>query len=217
MTPITFCCVTFNAERTLDATLSSLAGLADEIVIIDSFSTDATLEIARRYTSHVHQDPYLYHGVQMNKSIDRASNDWVFCVDADESLDDRLIQAVREWKERGPGDHDAFRVHREWLFLGRSLHAFYPVSSPDRIVRLFGLLKSKHVSLPNILLKQSVVPELLQDDCSVEKITDALLALFRDEARMEAMQTQLSTLLPLLAGGGAEAAADAVSDLLPAR
>jgi lipid-A-disaccharide synthase len=86
-----------------------------------------------------------------------------------------------------------------------------------RIVRLFGLLKSKHVSLPNILLNQSVVPELLQDDCTVEKITDALLALFRDEARMEAMQTQLSTLLPLLGGGGADAAAEAVADLLPKR
>jgi len=86
-----------------------------------------------------------------------------------------------------------------------------------RIVRLFGLLKSKHVSLPNILLNQSIVPELLQDDCTVEKITGALLTLFRDEARMEAMQTQLSTLLPLLAGGGADAAADAIADLLPTR
>lgn len=94
-------------------------------------------------------------------------------------------------------------------------HRIHPLSY--RIVRLFGLLKSKHVSLPNILLNQAVVPELLQDDCAPEKITDALLALFRDEARMEAMQTQLSTLLPLLAGGGADAAAEAVADLLPAR
>lgn len=86
-----------------------------------------------------------------------------------------------------------------------------------RIVRLFGLLKAKHVSLPNILLNQGVVPELLQDDCSVDKVTNALLALFRDEPRMEAMQTQLSTLLPLLAGGGSEAAADAITELLPKR
>jgi glycosyltransferase involved in cell wall biosynthesis len=137
MTPLTFCCVTFNAERTLEATLSSLAGLADEIIIVDSFSTDATLEIARRYTSKVVQEPYLYHGVQMNKAIDMAENDWVFCVDADEAVDEELAQSIREWKAKGPGKYDAFRVHREWLFLGRSLHAFYPVSSPDRIVRLF--------------------------------------------------------------------------------
>lgn len=83
-----------------------------------------------------------------------------------------------------------------------------------RIVRMFGLLKSRHVSLPNILLGHAVVPELLQEDCTVEKITDALLALFRDEARMEQMQTQLSTLLPLLAGGGSDAAADAIAELL---
>lgn len=94
-------------------------------------------------------------------------------------------------------------------------HRIHPLSY--RIVRLFGLLKAKHVSLPNILLNQGVVPELLQDDCSVDKVTNALLALFRDEPRMEAMQTQLSTLLPLLAGGGSEAAADAITELLPKR
>ena len=91
-------------------------------------------------------------------------------------------------------------------------HRIHPLSY--RLVRWFGLLKSKHVSLPNILLNQPAVPELLQDDCTPEKITDALLALFRDEARMEAMQTQLSTLLPLLAGGGSESAADAIDDLI---
>ena len=94
-------------------------------------------------------------------------------------------------------------------------HRIHPLSY--RIVRWFGLLKSKHVSLPNILLNQSVVPELLQDDCTVDKITDALLALFRDEAGMELMQTRLSTLLPLLAGGGSEAAADAIAELIERR
>jgi lipid-A-disaccharide synthase len=83
-----------------------------------------------------------------------------------------------------------------------------------RIVRWFNLLKSRHVSLPNILLQQEVVPELLQDDCTVEKITDALLALLRDEASMEAQQTRLSTLLPLLAGGGSDAAAEAIAELI---
>jgi len=137
MTPISFCCVTYNAERTLDATLSSLVGLADEIIVVDSFSTDSTLDIARRYTSKITQEPYLYHGVQMNKAIALASHDWVFCVDADESVNAELAQILRAWKEKGPVHHDAYRVHREWLFLGRSLHAFYPVSSPDRVVRLF--------------------------------------------------------------------------------
>lgn len=137
MTPISFCCVTYNAERTLDATLSSLTGLADEIIVVDSFSTDTTIEIARRYTTQVSQEPYLYHGVQMNKAIALARHDWVFCIDADESVNEELAKAIREWKEKGPGDYDAFRVWREWQFLGRSLNAFYPVSSPDRIVRLF--------------------------------------------------------------------------------
>jgi len=94
-------------------------------------------------------------------------------------------------------------------------HRIHPLSY--RIVRLFGLLQSKHVSLPNILLNSAVVPELLQDECTPEKITGALLTLFRDDARMEAMQTQLSTLLPLLAGGGSEAAAEAIGELIDRR
>jgi lipid-A-disaccharide synthase len=94
-------------------------------------------------------------------------------------------------------------------------HRIHPWSY--RLVRWFGLLKSKYVSLPNILLNGPVVPELLQDDCTVEKLTDALLAIFRDEARIEMMQTQLSTLLPLLAGGGNEAAADAIAEIADTR
>lgn len=94
-------------------------------------------------------------------------------------------------------------------------HRIHPLS--HALVRLFGLLKSKYVSLPNILLKNAVVPELLQKDCNVETITGELLALFRDEPRMELMQTQLSTLLPLLSGGGSESAADAIADLIESR
>ena len=94
-------------------------------------------------------------------------------------------------------------------------HRIHPLS--HALVRWLGLLKSKHVSLPNILLNSAAVPELLQGDCTVEKITETLLALFRDEPRMELMQTQLSTLLPLLSGGGSEAAADSIAELIAAR
>ena len=148
MTPISFCCVTYNSERTLDATLSSLSGVADEIIVVDSFSTDKTLEIARRYTDKVVQEPYFYHGIQMNKATALASHRWVFCIDSDESLDAELIATLLDWKTRDPEPYDSFRVHREWLFLGRSLHAFYPVSSPDRIVRLFNREKVRFNDRP---------------------------------------------------------------------
>ena len=68
-----------------------------------------------------------------------------------------------------------------------------------------------------MMSSRAAVPELLQGDCTVEKITETLLALFRDEPRMELMQTQLSTLLPLLSGGGSEAAADSIAELIAAR
>jgi lipid-A-disaccharide synthase len=83
-----------------------------------------------------------------------------------------------------------------------------------KIVRLFGLLKSPFVSLPNILLNHAVVPELLQDQCTVAGLSNALIHLLRDEAHMDHMRTQLSALMPMLLGGGADAAADQLTDLI---
>ncbi|GAB4490886.1 MAG: glycosyltransferase family 2 protein [Thermodesulfovibrionales bacterium] len=140
MTRISVCCPTFNAERTLEKTLQSVRAVADEIVIVDSFSTDRTLEIARRFTDRVVQHPYSFHGIQMNYAIGLCSNDWVFCIDADEAIDAEMAAHIRRIKEEQLGTVDpktAFRLRREWYFLGGRVHAFYPVTAPDRIIRFF--------------------------------------------------------------------------------
>lgn len=137
MTPISVCCLTFNSERTIRKTLESVKEIADEIVVVDSFSTDRTIEIVKEFTDKVYFKEYRYHGLQMNHALSLCSHEWVFCIDSDEYLDKDMIRHIRRLKEEGLDGKEAFRLRREWFFLGKPVHAFYPVTSPDRIVRFF--------------------------------------------------------------------------------
>lgn len=137
MTRISVCCVTFNSARTLRRTLEGAAKFADEIVVVDSFSTDGTLEIAREFTDKVFSREYKYHGLQMNHAIGLCSHDWVFCIDSDEYPDGEMIAHLLRLKEAGIEGKEAFRLRRQWFFFDKPVHAFYPVSSPDTIIRFF--------------------------------------------------------------------------------
>ena len=137
MTPVSVCTLTFNSERTIRKTLESVKKIADEIIVVDSFSTDRTIEIVKGFTNKIFFKEYKYHGLQMNYAIGLCTYDWVFCIDSDECLDDDMIRHIQSLKEEGLDGKEAFRLRREWFFLGKPVHAFYPVTSPDRIVRFF--------------------------------------------------------------------------------
>jgi glycosyltransferase involved in cell wall biosynthesis len=137
MTPISVCCLTFNSERTIRKTLDSVKKIADEIIVIDSFSTDRTIDIVKEFTDKIYFKEYKYHGLQMNYAIGLCTYDWVFCIDSDEFLDADMVKHICRLKEEGLDGKEAFRLRREWYFLGKPVHAFYPVTSPDRIVRFF--------------------------------------------------------------------------------
>jgi len=137
LTPVSVCTLTFNSERTIRKTLESVKGITDEIIVVDSFSTDRTIEIAKEFTDKIYFKEYKYHGLQMNYAIGLCTYDWVFCIDSDECLDDNMILHVQRLKEEGFDGKEAFRLWREWFFLGKPVHAFYPVTSPDKIVRFF--------------------------------------------------------------------------------
>lgn len=87
---------TFNNADTLAACLASV-GFADERLVLDSFSTDATVDIAREYGSEIHQHRFLGYGKQKQLAVNLAAHDWVLLLDADECLSPELgeeIQAV---------------------------------------------------------------------------------------------------------------------------
>ena len=85
------------------------------------------------------------------------------------------------------------------------------------IVRAFGLLKSAHVSLPNILVGKPLIPELLQDDCTVDGVHAALLRWFRDGDAVAALQPEFLATHETLRRDASARAADAIASLLPAR
>lgn len=105
---------TLDNAATLDACLSSLA-FCDEIVLLDSGSTDATLEIASRHGARIASQAFAGYGPQKQAAIDLASGDWVLLLDADEHLSDAGRSAIE--RELAAPRADGYRLPRqEWLF-----------------------------------------------------------------------------------------------------
>ena len=90
--------ITFNEERNIERCLTSLQGVADEIVVIDSFSKDKTAEICAKYEVKFIENPFAGHIQQKNFAIDQASNEWILSLDADEALTEELKASILEMK-----------------------------------------------------------------------------------------------------------------------
>jgi len=95
---ITATVITLNEEANIQRALDSLAW-ADEIIVVDSGSTDRTVEIARRFTDKVIIKNWPGYSAQKNFAAEQARNDWIFSLDADEELSLRLISAITSLKE----------------------------------------------------------------------------------------------------------------------
>ena len=125
--------ITMNEEQNLPRTLDSVR-FADEIIIVDSFSTDRTLEIARSHNAKVFVETFKGHGGQKNSAIDKCTSDWILLLDADEVLSDKLQQSIRMLLQ-ATTQHNAFWINRSNQIFGRWMRhgGFYP----DRKLRLF--------------------------------------------------------------------------------
>jgi glycosyltransferase involved in cell wall biosynthesis len=86
--------ITYNEERNIERCLVSLKGIADEIVVVDSFSTDKTEEICQQYRVKFIQNKFEGHIQQKNYAISCASNEWILSLDADEALSDELKKSI---------------------------------------------------------------------------------------------------------------------------
>jgi glycosyltransferase involved in cell wall biosynthesis len=109
--------ITLNEERLLERVLQSVAW-ADEIVIVDSGSTDRTEEIARRYTDRFFVRPYPGEGEQRRRSLELSSGEWILYVDGDEIVSPELAASIRA-AVRDPRGRSGFRVRLHTWFLGR--------------------------------------------------------------------------------------------------
>ena len=148
MTKLSVCILTFNSMRTLERCLLPAMRVADDLVVVDSGSTDGTLEFLAAKGVMVHFRSYETHAVQMNFAISIAANDWVLCLDSDEFLDSWTIDSINTLKTKLIDSSVAWRITRHWHVLGREVRAIYPVSSPDNPVRLFNRTKVRFNDQP---------------------------------------------------------------------
>ncbi len=109
--------ICFNEEDGIARCLESLS-FCDEIVVVDSHSTDATREIAERYTNCVISQEFLGYVKQKNFALDQARNDWVVCLDADEALDEECRDAIQRALANDSKEAAGFVLDRMTSFLG---------------------------------------------------------------------------------------------------
>lgn len=127
--------LTFNSEDTIGATVRSARRVSDEIFVVDSFSKDGTLDLARSLGATVVEHAFEHYGAQRNWAIDNLplTRPWQLHLDADEWMDDELIAAIQALPENP--QHGGYFLPRYLRFLGRILR--HGSLSPTWHLRLF--------------------------------------------------------------------------------
>ncbi len=125
--------ITKNEARNVERCLRSLAPVADEILVVDEFSSDGTAAICERLGARVVQHAWTGFGPQKNLGNGLARHGWILSVDADEALDPFLQRAIAEAKAAGL--RGAYEVSRLNFYYGRFLR--HGADYPDRKIRLF--------------------------------------------------------------------------------
>ncbi len=143
-------------ERNIDACLQSVKW-ADEIMVVDSGSSDHTLDIARKYTDRILEHEYVNSATQKNWAIPQATHEWVMVIDCDERATPELQQEIRELMAGEPAC-DGYVIQRQNWFFGKPInHCGW---DGDRVLRLFrrdlGRYENKHVHANVIVASNKV-------------------------------------------------------------
>ncbi len=89
---------TFNNEKSIEMVLRAAKRISDTVLVIDSFSTDATLDIARKHGAKVYERKYHYSADQKNWVLDKVVTEWAMVIDSDELLSEELIEEI--WRKK---------------------------------------------------------------------------------------------------------------------
>ena len=134
MPKITLIIPTFNEAHNIEAAIGSV-DFADEIMIVDSFSTDNTVELAKKYTDFIIQRDYEYSASQKNWAIPQATHEWIFLLDADERVTPELNSEILSLKKNPSfSDFSGYWISRDNDFMGT--HPRYGGWN-DKVIRLF--------------------------------------------------------------------------------
>jgi glycosyltransferase involved in cell wall biosynthesis len=140
--PLSVYILTRNSERRLGQVLDTVRQVADEIVVVDSGSSDGTLDILSGYPVKLLCRKFDNFRDQRIFAEEACGCDWVLALDSDEVLSDELISELKRLKNRNFENDtvmppDGFSIRRDWYFIGKQVRNFYPVRTPEYIVRLF--------------------------------------------------------------------------------
>jgi glycosyltransferase involved in cell wall biosynthesis len=139
MPGVTATIIAFNEEARIAEAIASLS-CCDEVIVVDSGSTDGTKDIADRLGARVIERAWQGYADQKNFAAGQASNDWVLNIDADERLSIELADDIAEWKKSVPSA-TAWSMPRRVFYLGRWIkHSGW---YPDRKVRLYNRTKGR--------------------------------------------------------------------------
>jgi len=134
MHPITAIIPTYNeADNIVDAIKS--VSWADEIIVVDSFSADNTVELARPLSTRILQREYINSASQKNWAIPQAKHEWVFIHDADERVTPALRDEIKELLDMPEIRYDAFWIRRQNWFMGKRVR--FSGWRRDKVIRLF--------------------------------------------------------------------------------
>ncbi|MGD2294527.1 MAG: glycosyltransferase family 2 protein [Candidatus Aminicenantes bacterium] len=132
--------ISYNEEDRLEPTLKSVADIASEIIVVDSYSTDDTVKIAKKFTKKVFQRKWTNYSDQKNFANSKASFPWILSLDADERLSPELREEILRLEPKTP-EPAAYSMPRRVFYLGKWIK--HTVWYPDRKIRLFRKNKAR--------------------------------------------------------------------------
>lgn len=155
--------ITFNEEKNIERCILSLEGVADEIIVLDSFSTDRTREICEKHKVKFHAAEFDGYIEQKNKALTYAAYPYVLSLDADEALSELLTASILQVKKNW--DADGYTFNRLTNYCGKWIRhcGWYP----DRKLRLFDARKGRWTGLnPHdvLIMKDNSVVKHLKGD-----------------------------------------------------
>jgi len=139
MSKISAVIIAFNEEEHIGKCLASLSGIVDEIIVVDSFSTDSTKEICNKFNVKFIEHPFEGYVEQKNYALSFARNEYVLSLDADEELSDELKESILKIKDKP--EYGGYKFNRLTNYCGKWIkHSGW---YPDRHLRLFNRSKGK--------------------------------------------------------------------------
>jgi len=148
-----------NEEDRIADCLSSVAAIADEIIILDSGSDDRTVEICKQYTDQVFVTDWPGFGIQKQRALDKASGDWVLAIDADERLTPALAEEIQAALQNNPVEV-AFKTQWAMVVFGKQLNHGRSARYVTRLFRREGARFSEDIVHEKVIYPEGKVTKL---------------------------------------------------------